>query len=102
MHASSQDLHPTNGARFVFEREADDASGPVYRVTIYMPAQRSWVGRLSWPDGAATLSADAGHDAPGHDAPGHDEALGWAHAEALKLARTLRRTPKQHMVRWRG
>lgn len=93
MVASSQDLHPQHGARFVFEREADGADGHVYRVSIYLPEQRTWIGQLSWPDGTATLSAEP---------PEADEQLRWAHAEALKLARTLRRTPKPHMVRWRG
>jgi hypothetical protein len=91
MQPSSQDLHPETGARFVFDRTGDD-----YDVAIYLPDGLRWSGRLSWTDGNATL-------APGPDQPmPTDEPLAWAHAEALKLARTLRRTPKQHMVRWRG
>jgi hypothetical protein len=91
MEPSSRDLHPATGARFVFDRVGDG-----YAVTIHLPAEQRWSGRLSWIDGNATLEADEGQPSP------TSEPLAWAHAEALKLARTLRRTPKQHMVRWRG
>jgi hypothetical protein len=91
MQPSSQDLHPATGARFVFDRDGDD-----YAVVIYLPGDLKWSGRLSWIDGSATLEADEGQPPP------TSEPLAWAHAEALKLARTLRRTPRQHMVRWRG
>jgi hypothetical protein len=91
MEPSSRDLHPATGARFVFDRVGDG-----YAVTIYLPAEQRWSGGLSWIDGNATLEADEGQPSP------TSEPLAWAYAEALKLARTLRRTPKQHMVRWRG
>jgi hypothetical protein len=91
MKPSSQDLHPETGARFVFDRD-----GEQYAVAIYLPGDLRWSGRLSWTDGVATLEPDPEQPIP------TDEPLAWAHAEALKLARTLRRTPKQHMVRWRG
>jgi hypothetical protein len=87
MRPSSQDLHPETGGRFVFDRIGD-----AYAVVIYLPAGLRWSGRLSWIDGVATLDADEGQPSP----------PGWAHAEALKLARVLRRTPKQHMLRWRA
>lgn len=91
MKPSSQDLHPTTGARFVF-----DQVGEGYAVVIYLPGDLRWSGQLAWTDGVATLEPDPGQPSP------TVEPLAWAHVEALKLARTLRRTPKQHMVRWRG
>lgn len=91
MEPSSRDLHPATGARFVFDRVGDG-----YAVTIYLPGELCWSGQLSWPGNVATLEPEAGQVRP------TEEPLAWAHAEALKLARTLRRTPKQHMVRWRG
>lgn len=91
MKPSSQDLHPTTGARFVF-----DQTGEGYAVVIYLPGSLRWSGHLAWTDGVATLEPDADQPSP------TQEPLAWAHAEALKLARTLRRTGKQHIVRWRG
>lgn len=91
MRPSSGDLHPETGARFVFDRAGDG-----YAVVIYLPDEQRWSGQLSWDDGVAVLEPDEGQPSP------TSEPFAWAHAEALKLARTLRRTPKQHMVRWRG
>jgi hypothetical protein len=91
VEASSQNLHPETGARFSFDQDGDG-----YAVVIYLPAGLRWSGRLSWINGVATLEADDGQPSPA------TEPLAWAHAEALKLARTLRRTPKQHMLRWRS
>jgi hypothetical protein len=95
MQPSSQDLHPETGARFVFDR-----MGEAYGVAIYLPGGLRWSGQLSWIDGVATLEPEP--DQPSPTAGPETDPLAWAHAEALKLARTLRRTPKQHMVRWRG
>ena len=101
MRPSSKDLHPTTGARFVFDRDAlasseSDPQALRYAVTIYLPGTEQWSGRLSWIDGRAQLDPDEGQATP-------DEApWPWAIAEALKLARVLHRAPKQHMVRWRG
>ena len=91
MRPSSQDLHPQTGARFVFDRQDDGAEDPRYAVAVYLPEQRGWSGQLSWLEGSATLVADE------HE----PEPQAWVRDEALKLARVLRRTPKQHMVRWR-
>lgn len=95
---SSKDLHPTTGARFVFDRESNAGpdQGPRYLVTIYLPGTEQWSGRLAWVDGRAQLEPDEGQDAPDR------EPLTWAAAELLKLARVLHRDPKQHMVRWRA
>jgi hypothetical protein len=95
MKPSSQDLHPTTGARFVFDR-APDRTEEAYDVVIYLPDGLRWSGQRAWTEGTATLEPDPDQPSP------TTEPLAWAHAEALKLARTLRRTPKQHIVRWRG
>ncbi|KIG17111.1 hypothetical protein DB30_03708 [Enhygromyxa salina] len=97
--SSSQDLHPTTGARFVFDREpeSEPEQAPRYLVTIYLPGTQRWSGQLTWVDGRASLAPTA----PGVAAP-DSEPWPWALAEALKLARVLHRDPKQHMVRWRG
>ena len=88
MQPSSQDLHPRTGARFVFDK-LDEA--PRYAVTVYLPGSDTWSAELAWVEGQAQL-----------DASPTDPAVDWTHAEALKLARVLRRDPKDHMVRWRG
>ncbi|MFO7561377.1 MAG: hypothetical protein R6X02_01935 [Enhygromyxa sp.] len=88
---SSRDLHPKTGARFVFDRRADEPE-PSYEVTIYLPEGRRWSGTLCWLDSRAALEPAAPDD----------QELAWAHAEALKLARVLHRDPRAHMVRWRG
>lgn len=85
---SSDDLHPRSGGRFVFtRRETEDP--PAYAVEVYLPGGRTLHASLSWTDeGRAEL------DPPLADA--------WAHAEALKLARVLRKNPKDRLSRWRG
>ena len=89
---SSHDLHPTAGARFVFER-TDDGEAPRYRVSVYLPNARALAGALEWTDGEATLDLSPAGD---------DDETTWARAEALKLARVLKRDPKPRMTRWRG
>ena len=101
MQPSSKDLHPKTGARFVFDRmeDAEAEVGDRYRVVLYLPEGRTWSGRLHWDEaGAATLEPESTDSQASPD----DEALTWARAETLKLARVLRRAPKAHMVRWRG
>lgn len=93
---SSSDLHPTTGARFVFDRESDSTDVVAYLVTIYLPGTELWSGRLTWIDGRAQLDPDEGQATPDR------EPWPWAFAEALKLARVLHRDPKPHMLRWRG
>jgi len=87
---SSRNLHPKTGARFAFDRIAP---APVYELRIYLPEGRTWLGSLRWVDDRAELEP-----APTPD----DPELVWAHDEALKLARILRRDPRQHLLRWRG
>ena len=87
---SSQDLHPSAGARFVFEQR--DAERPRYRLEIYLPEGRRNGGELVWDaEGKAQLSFD-------HE-PG--EADAWIKEGAAKLARVLKRDPKAKLSRWR-
>jgi hypothetical protein len=87
---SSQDLHPSTGARFCFDRIESEPE-PAYDVVIFLPEAKRWSGTLRWIDGRAELE-------PALAA----EEFAWAYAEALKLARVLHRDPKQHMLRWRS
>lgn len=106
MEPSSRDLHPQTGARFVFDRDNrtnTKTEPPRYRVTIYLPDRVRWSGQLAWVEGSAQLAPQADPEAEAEADPDPDpEQLRWARAEALKLARVLRRDPKPHMVRWRG
>ncbi len=88
--SSSRDLHPEGGGRFVFERVGDELR---YRVSVYLPEQRSWSGELDWVEGQARVLGSE---------PEGDAQLEWARAELLKLARVLHREPKPRLVRWRG
>lgn len=93
--ASSQDLHPKTGGRFVFTREPGEQLN--YRVTAYLPQGREVQAELSWCEGQAVLELG-----PATPEPIGDELLSWVREHMLKLARVLRRTPKQRLVRWRG
>ena len=84
--SSSRDLHPENGGRFVLTRETQEPA--VYAVAIYLPEGRRLDTTLRWEDGQALLE------------PAVPDA--WAHAEALKLARVLRRNLPPSLTRWRG
>ncbi len=59
-----------------------------YEVAIHLPEGRRLDARLRWSEGQPVLE------------PALDDA--WAHAETLKLARVLRRTPRASLMRWRG
>lgn len=83
--ASSENLHPTHGARFVLLRE-DDA-GSAYAVTVYLANKSTLTSTLRFADGKASC------DPPFDDARVQDETL--------KLARVLKRTPKPRLTRWR-
>jgi hypothetical protein len=98
MPSSSEDLHPSAGARFVFTREAStamDAGADLelarlrYAVAAHLADGRTLSATLSWDErGQARLD------------PGWPDA--WAHEEALKLARVLKTDPKRRLLRWRG
>ena len=81
MDASSQNLHPKAGARYVFEARDDGR----YAVTVYLPEGAAIESLL-------TLEPEA------LEPP---VAPAWAHDEVLKLARVLRREPRAKLVRWR-
>jgi hypothetical protein len=81
--ASSRDLRPRHGARFVFTR-----SEAGYAVVIHLP-DRELRTRLWWDDhGDSRLDPEP--------------AVGWVREEAHKLARVLHRDPRATMTRWRG
>jgi hypothetical protein len=84
--ASSADLHPANGARFVATRL--EAAPLRYRVEAYLPDARRLDAVLTWTDGRAQVD------------PVWSDA--WAHAEVLKLARVLKRTEPPSITRWRA
>ena len=66
-----------------------DGDPPAYAVQVYLPQGVSLRSTLSWSDeGPAVLD------------PALDDA--WAHGEVLKLARVLRKSPRERLTRWRG
>ena len=86
---SSQDLHPTAGARFVFERKGEE---PVYALAVYLPAGLLLEGSLVWDEeGKAQIALSP---EPSGDAS-------WVVDGAAKLARVLKREPKTRLSRWR-
>ena len=80
---SSGDLHPSTGARFVLTRD-----GTSYRVDVYLAGGTALRSTLRWDDQSAVVDPPLSHAA--------------AHEEVLKLARVLRRTPKDRLTRWRA
>lgn len=91
---SSQDLHPSDGARFAFSRTSES---PVrYDFTVYLPGTTSLRGTLDWDDQGGALLTEV--------EPRTWSEVGdpWVRDEALKLARVLKRDPKSSMTRWRG
>ena len=81
---SSANLHPDDGGRFVFERASDDAR---YDIQIFLPdGVRHHGALLLTPDGA---TIELGCDEP------------WVQAEVEKLARVVKRTGQQRLLRWR-
>lgn len=85
--ASSRNLHPDHGARFVATRVGAADDPLAYEIEVLLPGHARLQARLRWLDERASLE------------PQWDDA--WAVAEALKLARVLKRTKKAHDVRWR-
>lgn len=83
---SSLDLHPANGGRFILTRQSEEP--PEYSVAIYLPEGVRFDAQLRWEGSRAVV-----------DPPIDDE---WAQAEALKLARAVRRGAKPELQRWRG
>ncbi|WAS96297.1 hypothetical protein [Nannocystis punicea] len=84
---SSQELHPSAGARFVCEREPGESLR--YRANVYVAGGATITAALTWDQaGQATL-------APVPDDP-------WVANELLKLARVLKHSGQARLVRWRG
>lgn len=83
---SSADLHPHDGARYVFERINPDVLQ--YEVAVYLPAGESYRGRVGWGEaGGLLLELDCEH--------------AWVRIECEKLARVVKRTGKARLSRWR-
>lgn len=84
---SSQELHPSAGARFVCEREAREPLR--YAARVYVAGGATVEAALTWDAaGQATLT------------PAPDDA--WVAGELLKLARVLKHSGQARLVRWRG
>ncbi len=83
---SSQDLHPKQGARFVFERE--DEAPLTYRVGVYLPETRRIDTTLRWDANGAPVVEPAVEDAAVLE-------------QLVKLARVLKRSSAARLTRWR-
>ena len=83
--STSKDLHPTNGARFVFTRASSEALA--YGVVIFVGDGRTIPGELSWPDDQLDVRGEI------PEGPLRDEVV--------KLARPLRSKAPPRMTRWR-
>ncbi len=84
---SSEDLHPKQGARFVFQREGEAPLN--YHVEVYLPETRRIDTRLRWePESGAAVVEPAVEDAAVLD-------------QLIKLARVLKRTAAARLTRWR-
>jgi len=83
---SSKDLHPKQGARFVFEREGE--APLTYRVEVFLPETRRVDTRLSWDDSGTPVVEPAVNDAAVLD-------------QLVKLARVLKRSAAARLTRWR-
>lgn len=84
---SSRELHPSAGARFVCEREPGEPLR--YRASVYVAGGATIATSLTWDAaGQATLE------------PIPDDE--WVAGELLKLARVLKHSRQDRLVRWRG
>ncbi|MGB1698845.1 MAG: hypothetical protein ACPHRO_02745 [Nannocystaceae bacterium] len=86
LRASSSDLHPTSGGRFVFERSSGFEAR--YQVNVYLPNEVTISGTLQlMTERSSELELDT-------EDP-------WVRDQVEKLCRVLRRTRQQRIVRWR-
>jgi hypothetical protein len=87
---SSDNLHPREGARFVFERvPAPAGAGELrYEVRVYLPAGELMRGQVAWTsDGAIDF---------------HGLSFSQRVAqEVVKLARVLKKDHAARLIRWR-
>ncbi len=94
--SSSHDLHPKQGARFVFTRTSEDDPAPNeapnearYAVDVFLPGTQRFTATLSWDErGKPQIEPAIDHDA--------------VLDQLVKLARVLKRTPNPRMTRWRS
>ena len=88
--SSSQDLHPASGARYLFERQDDEAgASPRYAVAVYVADGTRVSTTLCWDErGEVVLEPTVASDA--------------LRGELLKLARVVKRSGQQRLSRWRG
>ncbi|MDC0720557.1 hypothetical protein [Nannocystis bainbridge] len=84
---SSQELHPTAGARFVCEREASEPLR--YQARVFVADGTTVAAELTWDAAGQAILAPAPEDA-------------WVAGELLKLARVLKHSGQARLVRWRG
>jgi len=84
MKPSSDQLHPVQGARFVFTR-VDNA----YDVEVFVAGGTTVTTQVRWDsDGAASFFPEVGDSA--------------VREQLLKLARVAKRTGQARLTRWRG
>lgn len=83
---SSHDLHPKQGARFVFTRE--DEAPLTYQVEVFLPGTTRVDARLSWDENGSPAIEPAALDAAVAD-------------QLVKLARVLKRSAAPRLTRWR-
>ncbi|MGH1345835.1 MAG: hypothetical protein ACRBN8_30000 [Nannocystales bacterium] len=83
---SSHDLHPKQGARFVFTRESE--APLTYQVEVFLPGTRRVDARLRWDESGSPAIEPAALDAAVAD-------------QLVKLARVLKRSAAPRLSRWR-
>ena len=90
---SSQDFHPTSGARFIFSRLSGEDEQACYQVDVYLAGGARWQGTLTWSEGQAVL-LEAETQTP-------IDKLAWVQQGVLAQARVLKKTAKKKLIRWR-
>ena len=58
----SRDLHPTDGARFLLERDHEDGAAAVYRIAIYTPQATHEARATLGDDGSVSLAPTGAPD----------------------------------------
>ena len=100
---SGRDLHPTDGARFLLERDAAmphaDAARVTYRVSIFTPTETFAARAELGDDGSATLAATG--------APAELDAAALMFARLVARGAAKKRTDGMppwpaRVLRWRG
>lgn len=95
------DLHPTEGARFLFELDEDGRERATYRAAVFTPAERfDYLARLDL-DGGATIEPAGTRAAPELEHKLETLARLVARGARKKLADELPAWPHR-ILRWRG